>query len=235
VFGEPSPLAPSGPPSWHGSLLESGQDASGYQYRRNRYYDPKTGRFTQEDPIGLAGGLNLYGFAGGDPVNFSDPFGLCPNCHKRDLQTENDEARRKQSGASIHCDVECRDVGMESGNAGLLDPLPWIAGGMAGGLRAFTGKAAASAVDEVATAELTSTHAVTRSSVRKLAGQIDRDGGIREPLKYVLHQGERYVVDGNHRLAAARLLGMRAVPAQRVDLPYKGFKTAADLIFDWHH
>jgi hypothetical protein len=25
----------------------------------------------------LAGGLNAYGFAGGDPVNFSDPFGLC--------------------------------------------------------------------------------------------------------------------------------------------------------------
>jgi hypothetical protein len=24
----------------------------------------------------LAGGLNLYGFANGDPVNFSDPFGL---------------------------------------------------------------------------------------------------------------------------------------------------------------
>ena len=36
--------------------------------------------FTQEDPIGLAGGLNLYGYAGGDPVNFSDPFGLCPDC-----------------------------------------------------------------------------------------------------------------------------------------------------------
>lgn len=30
------------------------------------------------DPIGLAGGANLYGFAAGDPVNFSDPFGLCP-------------------------------------------------------------------------------------------------------------------------------------------------------------
>jgi uncharacterized protein RhaS with RHS repeats len=44
---------------------------------RNRYYDPATGKFTQEDLIGLAGGLNLYGFAGGDPINFSDPFGLC--------------------------------------------------------------------------------------------------------------------------------------------------------------
>ena len=30
----------------------------------------------RQDPIGLAGGLNLYGFAGGDPVNFSDPLGL---------------------------------------------------------------------------------------------------------------------------------------------------------------
>ena len=25
--------------------------------------------------------MNLYGFAGGDPVNFSDPFGLCPPCY----------------------------------------------------------------------------------------------------------------------------------------------------------
>lgn len=36
------------------------------------------GPFTQEDPIGIAGGLNLYGYANGDPINFSDPFGLCP-------------------------------------------------------------------------------------------------------------------------------------------------------------
>ncbi len=65
-----------GPNSWMGSLVESGRDNSGQMYSRNRYYDPATGRFTQEDPIGLAGGLNLYGFARGDPVNFADPFGL---------------------------------------------------------------------------------------------------------------------------------------------------------------
>jgi len=61
---------------WYGSLIWDQQDATGYQYKRNRYYDPTTGRFTQEDPIGLAGGLNVYGFASGDPVNFGDPFGL---------------------------------------------------------------------------------------------------------------------------------------------------------------
>lgn len=46
-------------------------------YKRNRYYDPTQGRFTQIDQIGLGGGLNAYGFAGGDPINYSDPFGLC--------------------------------------------------------------------------------------------------------------------------------------------------------------
>jgi RHS repeat-associated protein len=63
---------------WYGTLLSAKEDATGTMYRRNRYLDPATGRFTQEDPIGLAGGLNLYGFAGGDPVNSEDPFGLCP-------------------------------------------------------------------------------------------------------------------------------------------------------------
>jgi len=63
--------------AWYGTLIAGKEDGSGQLFRRNRYVDPATGRFTQEDPIGLAGGINLYGFAKGDPVNFSDPFGLC--------------------------------------------------------------------------------------------------------------------------------------------------------------
>ncbi|HEX7049859.1 MAG TPA: RHS repeat-associated core domain-containing protein [Longimicrobiales bacterium] len=47
-----------GPGDWVGSLIQDQRDASGLLYRRNRYYDPATGQFTQEDPIGIAGGLS---------------------------------------------------------------------------------------------------------------------------------------------------------------------------------
>lgn len=73
--------------AFHGTLINSKQDAVGTLYRRNRQYDPSTGRFTQEDPIGFAGGLNLYGYASGDPINFSDPFGLCPRAAGGDGKT----------------------------------------------------------------------------------------------------------------------------------------------------
>lgn len=37
---------------------------------------PNDASFHETDPIGIAGGLNLYGFGGGDPVTYSDPYGL---------------------------------------------------------------------------------------------------------------------------------------------------------------
>ncbi|HXG45150.1 MAG TPA: RHS repeat-associated core domain-containing protein, partial [Gemmatimonadales bacterium] len=48
----------------------------GVAFFRHRAYDSRTGRWTQEDPLGLAGGLNLYQFNGNNPVTFTDPFGL---------------------------------------------------------------------------------------------------------------------------------------------------------------
>ena len=72
---------------WYGSVFNDHKDATGLMYSRNRYYDPASGRFTQEDPIGLAGGINLYGYAGGDPINYSDPFGLDP-CKTSSAWTE---------------------------------------------------------------------------------------------------------------------------------------------------
>ncbi len=44
----------------------------------HRSYDPGTGRFLTRDPLGYGGGMNLYGYADGNPVNESDPDGFSP-------------------------------------------------------------------------------------------------------------------------------------------------------------
>jgi RHS repeat-associated protein len=51
---------------------------TGLYYYRARYYDPRIGRFLSEDPIGFAGGLNLYSYVANDPVARLDPSGENP-------------------------------------------------------------------------------------------------------------------------------------------------------------
>ena len=52
-------------------------DTTGLQYNRARYYNPTTGRFITEDPIGLAGGqLDYYSYTNSDPINGYDLNGL---------------------------------------------------------------------------------------------------------------------------------------------------------------
>ena len=50
--------------------------ATGLSLAVYRAYDPALGRWLNQDPIGLAGGLNLYAYVGGRPTRFSDPSGL---------------------------------------------------------------------------------------------------------------------------------------------------------------
>jgi RHS repeat-associated protein len=50
--------------------------STGLYYERDRYYDPKTGRWTSQDRLGLAGpNPNLYGYAGNNPSSATDPSG----------------------------------------------------------------------------------------------------------------------------------------------------------------
>lgn len=53
---------------WH-------DEESGLYYNRHRYYDPQQERYVSQDPIGLRGGTNLYGYVT-NPMGAVDPLGL---------------------------------------------------------------------------------------------------------------------------------------------------------------
>ena len=53
-------------------------DKAGLYYYGERFYDPNFHRFVNPDPLGEAGGINLYGFNNNSPLNYIDPNGRWP-------------------------------------------------------------------------------------------------------------------------------------------------------------
>ena len=61
---------------FNGALGVMRDEETGLIHMRARYYHPWMGRFLNEDPIGLDGGMNTYAFTGGNPISYFDAMGL---------------------------------------------------------------------------------------------------------------------------------------------------------------
>jgi RHS repeat-associated protein len=83
-----------------------------------RYYDPGTGRWISRDPAGYGGGVNLYGYVTGNPVNRVDPFGLDPGAGDRSGQVIN------QSNGDLFISFDIHTSSASSGSAVVVMPLP---------------------------------------------------------------------------------------------------------------
>ncbi len=191
---------------WVGNLITGSADGSGLQYRRNRYYDPATGRFTQADPIGLGGGTNLYGFANGDPVNNTDPFGLCvPFC----------SALALAEGGALAGTAVFPGVGTVVGA---------VAGAVVGAIGGiFAGKWLAGKMASEQAAPLPG--GLTGTEPRETAGRINTTGsGNPEETFDKLTGGTSTTSPEGHRVGAngVRLRAGTATEGPRIDIPAKG-------------
>src|SRR5690606_11953652 len=75
---------------------------------------PQPVHCTQLDPIGLAGGLNSYGFAAGDPINYHDPFGLTVEFKDSKSRHEWNTARRHLRRAARSKDADTKQAAQEA-------------------------------------------------------------------------------------------------------------------------
>jgi hypothetical protein len=189
-----------------------------------------SGPSTQQDPIGIAGGLNLYGYAGADPINNSDPFGLCPPRWMCDLIGASAGQSAAEHYAAIAIDPSSSSGARVAATAGGLLASLWTpdtyvatATTLATGLAA--GKALGAAAEGGAAAEARVT---TEVSTRSAPG---RDGAtsriIREKVggrtNSVTHQVERNgEIIHQHQTHIGKYGGQRQFPDEWVQ--YKEIK-----------
>ena len=185
---------------------------TGLYYFRARYYDPTLARFVSEDPIGLDGGINSYVFAGNDPVNQTDPSGLCQKYTRyADYITENDgvEISRTRVIISEQYSADCYSALAAATGAGPMPRQP----------RSAYTRACAVAKVELGIAFVTDAVIVSKgvSTTVKALGMAAKFSVAAEAVASTvrLANTNRYAIaiaqrDATYTLAANRLAGLGA-------------------------
>jgi RHS repeat-associated protein len=129
------------------------QDGTGLYKMGERFYDPTTGRFTQQDPLVNPldpSSCNRYAYVGDDPVNFSDPSGH----HKCDWLHPWDCAGAVASavGDAVSCIVGAITPGSFSTGSALIEGGGILTGLGAAAIDYATNEAIAAGVDMIGVA-----------------------------------------------------------------------------------
>ena len=107
-------------------------------------------------------------------------------------------------------------------------------GAMSAGSSSATAADASNLVRKSSPFDLQTTHGLTKSKKQFSLLKADiKEKGITESIKFVEHNGTKFVVDGHHRLRAAKELGIKEVPIEQVQLPFRGYKSVDDLIYSY--
>jgi RHS repeat-associated protein len=89
---------------------------TGLQYNRERYYDPKLGRFISQDPMSFAAGdANLYRMTGNHPNMSRDPSGLFDDglMPIKILTASEAQAARQDELEAMRTELEAQSVEFE--------------------------------------------------------------------------------------------------------------------------
>jgi hypothetical protein len=252
------------------------------RFGKNEILERRRQAFSVQLP-GIAGGLNSYAYADGDPVRLIDPFGL-------DAQGESTGGSWLSTGftsgtyANILGSIPApagyspywagntpgkaayaqllninslvnnftlhtlKNIDIVADKTGLNDlfmAMPmfaWERSAMGGVRLAGTGvrstevsvakQSASLTYNEMRTAGFTFTDRMRRSAFNRLLADIRRNGLQNPTINYVKIGDENYIVLGNNRLMAARLIPGTTdeLIFEEVHLPFRGYKTVDDVI-----